>query len=82
MRRILLDTNGYVKLLLGEQEVLEEIGEADQIFIPTVVLGELYAGFKGGSKEKYNRKLLEKFLNKSGVVIATVNKETAEVFDK
>ena len=80
MRKILLDTNGYIKLLLGDEAVLEELGNANQIYLPAIVLGELFAGFKGGNREQENRKLLEKFLNKSGVVIAFVNKETAEIF--
>ena len=80
MRKILLDTNGYIKLLLGDEAVLEELGNANQIYLSAIVLGELFAGFKGGNREQENRKLLEKFLNKSGVVIAFVNKETAEIF--
>lgn len=80
MRKILLDTNAYTKLLLGENSVLEELGLADKVFIPTVVLGELFAGFKGGARETNNKKLLEQFLDKPQVEILPVNKETAEIF--
>lgn len=80
MRKILLDTNAYTKLLLGDQAVLEALGRADKVFIPTVVLGELFAGFKGGIRETRNKKLLDQFLSKPQVEILPVSKETAEVF--
>lgn len=45
-----------------------------------IVLGELYAGFKNGSKELENKKLLELFLGKSTVRIIDVTEETADIF--
>lgn len=80
MRKILLDTNSYTKLLLGEEPVLEALSEADKIFIPTIVLGELFAGFRGGTKEAKNKELLEQFLAKPQVEIVPIGKETAEIF--
>lgn len=80
MRKILLDTNAYTKLLLGEKVILQALGKADKVLIPTVVLGELFAGFKGGDKEATNRKLLDKFLSKPQVEILPITKETAEIF--
>lgn len=80
MKKILLDTNAYTRLLLGDRAVLEEIGKSDKVYIPTVVLGELFAGFKGGMKEVNNKKLLEQFLAKPQVEILPISKETAEVF--
>ncbi len=44
------------------------------------VLAELYYGFKGGSKEKWNKDLLEKFLNKPTVSLVNASSETAEIF--
>lgn len=80
MRKILLDTSGYTKLLLGEIAVLETLGGADRIFVPTVVLGELFAGFRGGTKEAKNKKLLEQFLAKPQVEVVPIGRETAEIF--
>ncbi|MBN1408791.1 MAG: hypothetical protein JW956_13425 [Calditrichaceae bacterium] len=54
MRKILIDTNAYAKLLAGDKSVLEEINYADIIYMSVFVLGELYTGFKGGNKEKEN----------------------------
>lgn len=80
MRKVILDTNAYTKLLLGEKAVLEELGKADRVFMPTVVLGELFAGFRGGIKEARNKKLLEQFLGKPQVEIIPISRETAEIF--
>lgn len=80
MKKVLLDTNAYTKLLLGEKDVLEELGKADRVFMPVIVLGELFAGFRGGSKEMRNKKLLEQFLGKPQVEIIPVSKETSEIF--
>jgi tRNA(fMet)-specific endonuclease VapC len=44
------------------------------------VLGELFAGFKAGSKEKDNRQLLERFLLKPTVSVLEATTETADVF--
>jgi len=54
MRKILIDTNAYAKLLAGDKSVLEEKNYADIIYMSVFVLGELYTGFKGGNKEKEN----------------------------
>lgn len=80
MRKVLLDTNGYTKLLLGDKAILEALGRADKVFIPAVVLGELFAGFRGGIKESKNKKLLEQFLAKPQVELVPIGHETAEIF--
>jgi tRNA(fMet)-specific endonuclease VapC len=44
------------------------------------VLGELYAGFKGGNREKENLAILRRFLDKPGVSIINASRETAAFF--
>ena len=80
MKKVLLDTNAYSALLKGDEIVLKAIGEADILFISVVMLGELYAGFSGGTRESDNKKQLNSFLLKSTVRILSVSKETAEIF--
>jgi len=80
VKKILLDTNAYTKLLLGDEIILNALAKADKIYISTISLGELFAGFKEGIKEKENKKLLEKFLGKPQVEVIDVDKETAEIF--
>ncbi|MDO8452510.1 MAG: type II toxin-antitoxin system VapC family toxin [bacterium] len=80
MRKILLDTNAYTALLQGDKSILEELGKSDFVYMPSIVLGELFAGFRGGNRENGNKTLLEKFLKKPGVEVVNVTRETAEVF--
>ena len=80
MKKIVIDTNAYTKLLTGAAEVLDAITLAEVVYMSIFVLGELYAGFKGGSREHPNRKILDKFLNRSTVKILNATSETAEVF--
>ncbi len=80
MRTVLLDTNAYTALLAGNEAVLDALAEAETVYVSTIVLGELYAGFKGGRREQENNRLLEAFLRRSTVRTLDVSKETAEIF--
>ena len=42
--RFLLDTNIIIALLDGEESVLSNIDLAPEVFIPAVVVGELFSG--------------------------------------
>jgi tRNA(fMet)-specific endonuclease VapC len=80
MKKIVLDTNAYSNLLIGANEVLDIIAATDIVYMSVFVLGELYAGFKGGTKEKYNIEILNNFLHKPTVKILNATNETAEFF--
>jgi len=80
MKKILLDTNTYTRYLAGDEKVLDVIAKAEIVFMSVFVLGELYAGFKGGKKEKQNKQLLTSFLQKPTVNILDATIETSEIF--
>jgi tRNA(fMet)-specific endonuclease VapC len=80
MKRILLDTNAYSFLLTGDEKVLSLLAESDVVYMSIFVLGELYAGFKGGSKEQKNTQLLKRFIQKPTVEILEATEETSKVF--
>lgn len=80
MKKILLDTNAYTHLLRGDKEVLEVLGRADTVFMSIFVLGELYAGFKGGDKESENRAQLDTFLSRPTVRVLSATQETSDIF--
>ncbi len=82
MKKILLDTNAYTRLLAGDAFVLHALAEADTVFISIFVLGELYAGFRGGARESQNRSQLKDFMRKPTVRILSANEDTAEIFGK
>lgn len=80
MKKIILDTNAYSKLLAGNSEVLGIVSSAEEVFMSIFVLGELYAGFSGGSRNRENRSILSRFLSKPSVKILNATAETSEVF--
>ncbi|HAS52603.1 MAG: twitching motility protein PilT [Nitrospirae bacterium GWC2_57_13] len=76
--RVMLDTSAYSAYLRGSEEVKQAIREADEIYLNPVVLGELYAGFAHGSREKKNRERLRDFLSSPRVQVAVIDEESAE----
>jgi tRNA(fMet)-specific endonuclease VapC len=80
VKKIILDTNAYTQLLTGREDVLDIISTADTLYMSIFVLGELYTGFSGGSKEQENREILNRFLLKPTVKILNATLETADVF--
>lgn len=80
MKRVLLDTSAYTALLTGDREVLLKLAGAETVFMPVFVLGELYAGFRGGKRERENRERLASFLAKPPVKILPATQDTAEIF--
>ena len=80
MKKILIDTNAYTSFLAGDTHVLDILGGTDIVYMSVIVLGELYAGFRGGSREKENKSTLVEFLSKPTIKILNVTSNTAEVF--
>jgi tRNA(fMet)-specific endonuclease VapC len=80
VKKIVLDTNCYAAFLAGDEKILEALVAAEIVFMSVFVLGELFAGFKGGSKEVANSRLLDRFLHKPTVRVLNATSETAEVF--
>ena len=80
MKKIILDTNAYTRLLAGDENVLDVVASTETVFMSIFVLGELHAGFLGGNKERENRDVLNRFLLKPSVKILNATLETAEVF--
>lgn len=80
MKKIILDTNAYTKLLCGDETVLGVVAAAQTVYMSIFVLGELHSGFKGGKREAENRDILKRFLTRSSVKILNATAETAEVF--
>lgn len=80
MKKVLLDTNAYTALRRGDERILDALGRAEVVYMSAIVLGELHAGFKGGSKETANRHELEEFNSRPTVRILHVTQETAEIF--
>ena len=73
-----LDTNAYAAFKRGHKQITDLLEAADEVVVPTIVLGELYAGFAGGSHEGANLRELRSFLGLPGISIAPVSDRVAE----
>lgn len=78
--RICLDTSAYVNYRRGYPEVNELIDRAEWIGIPTVVLGELEAGFRLGTRYTDNKSKLDAFLNHPVVKLLDITHQVAEIY--
>jgi len=80
MKAVLLDTNAFSSLFRGDEEVLKIISGAEHVFASVVVIGELEAGFRGGTRYRENIEILDRFLARPTVETLDVTRETGECF--
>jgi tRNA(fMet)-specific endonuclease VapC len=76
--RVALDTNRITDLFRGDLELAEQLGTAEEVWIPLFALGEIKAGFQGGTQQRRNESLLNRLLAKSTVGVLLPGRETAE----
>jgi tRNA(fMet)-specific endonuclease VapC len=74
----MLDTSAYVEFKKGSKDAVLTLRQAERILLPTIVLGELLAGFEAGSRSQKNRRELEDFQKSPRVTIVPMTRETAE----
>ena len=82
MKRIVIDTNVYSFLLRGRMDIAQFLSTYDTVLVPVVVLGELEAGFRKGSRYEQNKTALEKFLSVSSVRALDVTSAAAETYGR
>ena len=75
--RVALDTNRLTDLFKGDTELAEWLGVCEEIWIPLFVLGEIKAGFAGGTQHRTNEALLQRLLSKPTVQVLLPGSETA-----
>jgi tRNA(fMet)-specific endonuclease VapC len=80
--RIALDTNRYVDFARGLPEAVNQLRAADRILVPVIVLGELRAGFLGGSRAPENEANLVRFLNSPRVEVLLADEESAHHYSQ
>ena len=66
--RYLLDTNIVIALFANDAAVVEQIREADEVFIPSVVIGELYYGARRSGRVEANLKRVDELAAESMVL--------------
>lgn len=69
---VLLDTNIIIGLFANDQAILAHLSETDHIFIPSIVLGELYFGAYKSAHSERNVRRIEEFVAASAVLVCDV----------
>jgi predicted nucleic acid-binding protein len=80
MKNILIDTNIYSHAFGGTPKVVSVLQKMRKIAISSVSIGELLAGFEGGSKGRQNREKLKEFLDSPRVEVYAIDENTAEFY--
>ncbi|HAK46321.1 MAG TPA: VapC toxin family PIN domain ribonuclease [Spirochaeta sp.] len=80
MKRVLIDTNAYSALMRGESHIADVLMDCDVVLVSPIVEGELYDGFLGGSRNKENLAIFNRFLEKPKTVRVPVTYQTSEWF--
>ncbi|MEZ4270915.1 MAG: type II toxin-antitoxin system VapC family toxin [Myxococcota bacterium] len=78
--KLVLDTSGYCLGDLGNEEALALMERADSLFLPSIVYGELYYGFRYGSRFKQNQRRLDTFIEQFDVSVIYVDLDVARKF--
>src|SRR5260370_42657604 len=60
--RLLLDTNIVIALLEGDNAVLSNLDHAPEVFIPAIVVGELFFGAAKSGRPSENTAKVERFV--------------------
>jgi len=76
--RLLLDTSAYSAFMRGHAEIRSAVQSNEEIFLNSVILGELIAGFIKGGRRRKNENELRRFLASPRVGVLDVTEETAE----
>ena len=79
--KLIFDTNIYCDFAEGLPDAVGAIATYGQsIFIPSVVLGELFFGFMKGSRQQFNEKKLQQVVNRLKIEIIDVNTDVARKY--
>ena len=75
--KLVLDTSAYSHLRAGSDDVMDAVAAAEIVYLPTVVMGELEAGFRLGRRTEENRVTLSEFLSEPFVAVLPVSRRVA-----
>ena len=77
MKTLCLDTSAYSNFKAGHPQTAEVITQCRSVTVPAVVLGELRAGFRLGTRYEKNESELREFLSNPAVRVLDVDNDAA-----
>lgn len=78
--RVLLDTNIVIALLAREEPVLKRLEDAESVFVPSIVIGELFFGAERSARASENTARISEFAARSSVLAC--DSETARYYGR
>lgn len=79
--KLVLDTNIYSDYAEGVTETVDFMAtQGEQIYLPSVVIGELHFGFMKGRRQRFNEKKLKQFIDLLNVDVINVNADVARKY--
>jgi tRNA(fMet)-specific endonuclease VapC len=76
--KLVLDTNIYSDFAEGLPDVVDILATyGEQLFMPSIVLGELHYGFMKGSRQERNEQKLRQIISRLKIGIVTVDEHVA-----
>jgi len=65
---VLLDTNIVIGLFAKDESIVSHLSRADHVFIPVIVLGELYFGAYKSARPEENIRIIEQLVTARAVL--------------
>ena len=78
MNAAIVDTNAYSALVRDDETIVRLLHSTDRLVFPFIVIGELLAGFRLGTREELNRAALRELLSVRQTTIVYADSETPE----
>ena len=78
--RLLLDTTSVIALFAQDPGVQDRLARATEVFVPTVVLGELYYGARKSARVEANLARIDEFAASNAVLVCSL--ETAQQYGR
>jgi predicted nucleic acid-binding protein len=79
--KLVLDTNIYCDYAEGLPHAVEFLAtRGDDIYLPSIVMGELTYGFMKGSRQPFNERKLQEIIKKLKIEIINVNRNVSRKY--
>jgi tRNA(fMet)-specific endonuclease VapC len=79
--KLVLDTNVYCDYAEGIANVVDYLAiQGEDIFLPSIVIGELTYRFMKGSRQRFNERKLQEIIKKLQVEIIDVNQNVSRKY--
>ena len=79
---IVIDTSAYSHFRRGHTQIQHHLASCDTALVPTIVLGELEAGFQRGSRYEENSVVLQEFLSEPFVRTLDVTPQVSRIYGR